>query len=127
MTQKQSKNYTDEQMDLAGILLNPNTSREEKWREAADLARELNPDIKKEQDIQIKACLDLRRTGMFSKKKSKVSGLRMTVSIPPMTFSVLSIVDPSLRNIDKGDWSTKNGSNEIALALEKTFPEYKVS
>lgn len=113
-------------LQLAQAVLEAKT-QEEKWRLAADFAREVNPDVKKEQDYQIKACADVRRLGLYKKDKTKTMGLKFSVSIPPMTFNVLSIVDPSLRNIDKTEWSTKDGSNEIARKLADTFPEYKVS
>lgn len=113
-------------LELAQAVLDAKT-REEKWRLAADFAREVNPEVKKEQDYQIKACSDVRRLGLYKKEKTKKMGLKFAVSIPPITFNVLSIVDPELRNIDKANWSTRNGSNEIARALARTFPEYKVS
>ena len=111
---------------MAQAVLDAKT-REEKWRLAADFAREVNPDVKKEQDYQIKACADVRRLGLYKKEKTKKMGLKFAVSIPPVTFNVLSIVDPDLRNIDKNEWNTKDGSNEIARKLAETFPEYKVS
>lgn len=116
----------EKHLEMAEAILKE-TNREKRWRLAADFAREVNPDVKKEQDYQIKACSDVRRKKLYKKTKTKVMGLRFAVSIPPMTFNALSQVDPSLRNIDKSEWSTKNGSNEIVRALERTFPEYKVS
>lgn len=101
-----------------------NTKR---WRMAADLAREMNPEVKKEQDKQIKAMAEVRRLGLYRKTKTKKMGLKFAVSIPSMTFTVLSTVDPSLRNIDKSEWTTRDGSNQIARDLARVFPEYRAS
>lgn len=118
--------YTKEQIKLADEAV-ASEDRMTRWRKAADLARELNPDVKKEQDYQIKACAEVRRLGLYKKDKTEIAGLKLAVSIPPMTFNVLSYIDPYLRSIDKEDWQTKEGSNEIAKQLSETFPEYRVS
>lgn len=101
------------------------TDRERAWRLTADLARVINPYIAAEQDYQAKACAEVRKAKLY--KKSKKSGLRLSVSIPPMTFNALSVADPELRNIDKSEWLKQDGSNDIVQALERTFPEYRVA
>lgn len=126
MPKQKTPKQVDKELELSQAILDE-TDVEKKWRLAADYARLVNPEVKKEQDYQIKACADVRRLGLYKKGKTKEMGLKLAVSIPPMTFNVLSLVDPGLRNIDKGDWSTRDGSNEIAQKLARVFPEYKVS
>ena len=122
-TKKQA--YTPEQSKRLDAILNEpdNTKR---WRMVADLAREMNPKVKKEQDYQIKAMADVRKNKLYRRTRRK-GQLKLAVSIPPLTFQAMVGVDPTLMHLDKEDFLTPDATNHQARELARVFPEYRAS
>lgn len=122
---KQKQKYTPKQLEqLGAILAEPKASK--RWRMIADFARDNNPHVKKEQDIQAKACKEIREAKLYRSKR-KQGQIKFTVSIPPLTYQAMETVDPELRHLNKEDFYSPDATNKQAQELARVFPEYRVS
>lgn len=120
-----TKKYTPKQLEqLGAVLAEPDATK--RWRLIADFAREANPHVKKEQDIQSKACKEIREAKLYRSSRKK-GQIRFTVSIPPLTYEAMVAVDPELIHLNKEDYYSPSATNKQAKDLARVFPEYRVS
>lgn len=97
-----------------------------RWRLAHDFARRNNPSVRYEQDLFKQ---DIKKTreeqnGLWS--GSKISGLRMGVSMPETTVAAIRAFDPEFLMEKKSRQDRSESSNKTVRTLAKMFPEYRV-
>lgn len=105
-----------------------------RWRLIHDLLRDTNPRARREQKKQAKELKKIRDSQLYNNKKSaNKTGLVFSVSIPNVTWQALVEMDTHVKGkselvfTDKGQYKSKNATNEIAKKLSRAFPEYRVS
>ena len=120
-----TKKYTPKQLEqLGAVLAEPDATK--RWRMIADFSREHNPHVKKEQDIQAKACKEIREAKLYRTRRKK-GQLKFSVSIPPLTYEAMVAVDPELIHLNKEDYYSPEATNKQAKDLARVFPESRVS
>ena len=126
------KQKREEYLDRCQEILDE-PDRYKRWRMAADLAREINSKVKREQDKQAKAMEKVRKLKLYNQGPKGKAGLKFSLSIPNMTWRLMVAVDPELSNIDKKAEANKykdprkDATNELVRKMVEVFPEYRVN
>ena len=101
--------------------MNDNTKR---WRAILDFALRVNPNIRAEHKLHLKAIREDREAQANQFGAAKKSGMRYALSMPETIWHLLNMFDPYIKEATSEKSAAKQ--NKVVRELAKAFPEYKI-
>lgn len=93
------------------------------WQEAYNWLIESNPDAKKDIDVIIEECRELRETSHNKYARGKDLNMRHGMRIPVIVITTLSLIDTRIKEMEVLD---EDEASKVYRQLEKAFPQFKI-
>lgn len=93
------------------------------WQEAYNWLIESNPDAKKDIDVIIEECRELRETSHNKYARSNDLNMRHGMRIPAIVITTLSLIDTRIKEMEVLD---EDEAAKVYRQLEKAFPQFKI-